>query len=30
MTVVNHYNTFFGLKLSDQEQTEVAECLKSL
>jgi len=28
--VVNHYNTFLGLNLSDQEKTDVVEYLKSL
>jgi cytochrome c peroxidase len=30
LDVVNHYNTFFGLKLSDQDKTDVVEYLKSL
>lgn len=28
--VVNHYNTFFGLNLSDQEKADLVEYLKSL
>jgi hypothetical protein len=30
LDVVNHYNTFFGLNLSDQERMDVVEYLKSL
>ena len=30
LDVVNHYNTFFGLGLTEQEKTDVVEYLKSL
>ncbi|OGT14418.1 MAG: hypothetical protein A3F73_06065 [Gallionellales bacterium RIFCSPLOWO2_12_FULL_59_22] len=30
LEVVDHYNVFFGLKLSDQDKNDVAEYLKSL
>jgi hypothetical protein len=30
LDVINHYNTFLGLNLSDQEKTDVVEYLKSL
>ncbi len=30
LEVVNHYNTFLNLNLSDQEKTDVVEYLKSL
>jgi hypothetical protein len=30
LDVVNHYNTFLGLNLSDQEKTDMVEYLKSL
>lgn len=30
LDVVNHYNTFFGLGLSDQEKSDLVEYLKSL
>lgn len=30
MDVVNHYNSFFGIRLTDQEKIDLVEYLKSV